>query len=113
MPIFQIITPYPGTQMYQNYKEKGLITNENREKYNALHLIIKSDRYEPLLFQHKVLKSYTGVYSWKHIIARTVYNPKKLINLVTSLAFRNHLRAELEALEHDHEFDKSMFENIR
>jgi len=81
MPIFQIITPYPGTQMYQNYKEKGLITNENREKYNALHLIIKSDRYEPLLFQHKVLKSYTGVYSWKHIIARTVYNPKKLINL--------------------------------
>ncbi|NTW63687.1 MAG: B12-binding domain-containing radical SAM protein, partial [Chlorobiaceae bacterium] len=93
MPIFQIITPYPGTQMYLDYKEKGLITNENWEKYNALHLVIKSDRYEPLLFQYKVLRSYTGVYSWKHIIARTLYNPKKVINLVTSLAFRNHLRA--------------------
>ncbi|TCD47683.1 B12-binding domain-containing radical SAM protein [Chlorobium sp. N1] len=102
MPIFQIITPYPGTQMYLDYKRDGLITIEDWEKYNALHLVIKSERYDPLLFQYKVLKSYAGIYSWRHIMGRIWYNPKKLINIITNLAFRHHLNNELKAFETQH-----------
>ena len=43
MPIFQIITPYPGTTMYWEYKSKGWITNEDWDKYNAMNLVIKSE----------------------------------------------------------------------
>lgn len=68
MPIFQIITPYPSTRIYHEYKESGLMTDEDWEKYNALHLVIKSDRYAPLLFQYKVLSSYVKIYSWRHIL---------------------------------------------
>jgi len=113
MPIFQIITPYPGTQMYLEYKESGLITIEDWEKYNALHLVIKSDRYDPLLFQYKVLSSYVKVYSWKDIIARTWVNPRKLINLVTSIAFKTHLSAQLKAFERDHNMNPSMLEGVK
>ncbi len=113
MPIFQIITPYPGTQMYWEYKNKGLITDEDWEKYNALHLVIKSDRYDPLLFQYKVLKSYTDIYSWRHIAARTWYNPKKMINLITSLAFRNHLRNQLAEFERQHGINPKILEGIK
>jgi bacteriochlorophyllide d C-8(2)-methyltransferase len=113
MPIFQIITPYPGTQMYLDYKEKGLITDEDWEKYNALHLVIKSDRYEPLLFQYKVLKSYVGVYSLRYIAARTWYNPRKMINLITSFAFRNHLKSELKAFEQKNGMTPSMLEGVK
>ena len=113
MPIFQIITPYPGTQMYLDYKEQGLITDEDWEKYNALHLVIKSDRYEPVLFQYKVLSSYVKVYSWKDIAGRTWNNPKKLINLVTSLAFRNHLRKELEVFEKRHSVTPAVLHNVK
>ncbi len=113
MPIFQIITPYPGTQMYLDYKEKGLITNEDWEKYNALHLVIKSDRYDPLLFQYKVLTSYIRVYSLKNIFWRTWYNPRKLINLITSFAFRNHLKNELKAFEERHQVNMNMLEGIK
>jgi len=113
MPIFQIITPYPGTQMYWDYKNKGLITDEDWEKYNALHLVIKSDRYDPLLFQYKVLKSYTDIYSWRHIAARTWYNPRKLINLITSLAFRNHLRTQLAEFERHHGLSAKVLEGVK
>ncbi|MBF0587395.1 B12-binding domain-containing radical SAM protein [Prosthecochloris sp. N3] len=112
MPIFQIITPYPGTKMYHDYKRDGLITIEDWEKYNALHLVIKSDRYEPLLFQYKVLKSYVDVYSWPSIIARTIHNPRKLINLVTSIAFRNHLRSQLDEFERQHHMTPKQLQNV-
>ncbi|MBN1928643.1 MAG: B12-binding domain-containing radical SAM protein [Chlorobiaceae bacterium] len=113
MPIFQIITPYPGTRMYHEYKESGLITDEDWEKYNALHLVIKSDRYDPLLFQYKVLSSYVKVYSWRHIIARTWVNPRKMINLVTSIAFRTHLTAQLKAFEQEHKMNPAMLAGVK
>ncbi|NTU53128.1 MAG: B12-binding domain-containing radical SAM protein, partial [Chlorobiaceae bacterium] len=113
MPIFQIITPYPGTQMYHDYKNSGLITIEDWEKYNALHLVIKSDRYDPLLFQYKVLSSYVKVYSWKHILARTWYNPNKMINLITSIAFRTHLTAQLKAFERDNKVRPEMLIGVK
>ncbi|WP_170179878.1 B12-binding domain-containing radical SAM protein [Prosthecochloris vibrioformis] len=112
MPIFQIITPYPGTQMYKDYKDKGLIVNEDWERYNALHLVIKSDRYDPLLFQYKVLKSYADIYSWGAIIGRITNNPKKLINLVTNIAFRNHLRKELATFEKTHKLTPARLQQV-
>lgn len=113
MPIFQIITPYPGTKMYHEYREQGLITNEDWEKYNALHLVIKLDRYDPLLFQYKVLKSYTSVYTWRHVISRTWHNPKKMINLITSIAFRNHLNHQLTEFEKQHGLSPAPLERVK
>jgi len=47
MPIMQIITPYPGTTMYHEYREKGLITDEDWDKYNAMNLVIESKNTRP------------------------------------------------------------------
>ena len=101
MPIFQIITPYPGTSMYWEYKNNGWITNEDWEKYNAMNLVIRSERYDPVEFQHKFMTSYYKVYSWKNIFNRVRHNPYKLLNLVTSLAFRTNLREQLDTFEKD------------
>ncbi len=99
MPIFQIITPYPGTSMYWEYKNKGWITDENWEKYNAMNLVIRSDKYDPIKFQHKFMTSYYKAYSWKNIANRVRANPYKLLNLVTSLAFRKNLREQLDTFQ--------------
>ena len=103
MPIFQIITPYPGTTMYLEYKSKGWITDENWEKYNAMNLVVRSDNYNPVAFQHKFMKTYYKAYSWKNIANRVRANPYKLLNLVTSLAFRKNIREELDVFELEHE----------
>ena len=101
MPIFQIITPYPGTTMYWEYKSKGWITDENWEKYNAMNLVIRSDKYDAVKFQHKFMTTYYKAYSWKNIANRVRVNPYKLLNLVTSLAFRKNLREQLGTFEQE------------
>jgi bacteriochlorophyll C8 methyltransferase len=99
MPIFQIITPYPGTKMYWEYKEKGLITDEDWEKYNAINLVIHSEHYSPIAFQHKFMTSYYKTYSWGKIANRVRRNPYKMLNLITSLAFKKNLKEQLETFE--------------
>ena len=101
MPIFQIITPYPGTTIYWEYKNNGWITDENWEKYNAMNLVIRSDKYDAVKFQHKFMKTYYKAYSWKNIANRVRVNPYKLLNLVTSLAFRKNLREQLATFEQE------------
>jgi bacteriochlorophyll C8 methyltransferase len=107
MPIFQIITPYPGTKMYWEYKEKGLITDEDWEKYNAMNLVIRSDKHDPVAFQHKFMTTYCKAYSWVNIANRVRRNPYKLLNLITSLAFRRNLQEQLGEFERTHNLRKS------
>ncbi len=102
MPIFQIITPYPGTSMYWEYKEKGLITDEDWDRYNALNLVIRSEKYDPVQFQYKFMQSYLKAYSLKNIANRVRRNPYKLLNLITSMAFRKNIQVELEIFRKEH-----------
>ena len=113
MPIFQIITPYPGTTMYWEYKKNGWITDENWEKYNAMNLVIRSEKYDPVEFQHKFMTTYYKAYSLKNIANRVRSNPYKLLNLVTSLAFRKNIREELDSFELEHDIRaKSRFDVV-
>lgn len=112
MPIMQIITPYPGTSMYNEYKEKGLITDEDWEKYNAINVVIRSPHYDPIEFQYKFMQSYYQAYSWKNIINRITHNPHPLMNFVTSFAFRKNLQELLQTFETDHGLKRSNKLNI-
>ncbi|WP_076792402.1 hypothetical protein [Chlorobium sp. KB01] len=53
-------------------------------------------------FQHKFMTSYYKAYAWKNIANRVRRNPYKLLNLITSLAFRKNLREQLDTFEELH-----------
>ena len=107
MPIMQIITPYPGTSMDNEYKEKGLITDEHWEKYNAINVVIRSPHYDAVEFQYKFMKTYYRAYSWKNIFNRITHNPHPLMNFVTSFAFRKNIQELLETFENEHSLKRS------
>ncbi|WP_287374045.1 radical SAM protein [Prosthecochloris sp.] len=107
MPIMQIITPYPGTSMYKEYKEKGLITDEDWEKYNAINVVIRSPHYNSVEFQYRFMQTYYKAYSWKNIINRITHNPHPLMGFVTSFAFRKNLHELLETFESEHGLKRS------
>jgi len=112
MPIMQIITPYPGTSMYREYKEKGLITDEDWEKYNAINVVIRSPHYDAVEFQYNFMQNYYKAYSWKNIINRITHNPHPLMSFVTSFAFRKNLQELLQTFEHDHGLKRTSKLNI-
>lgn len=98
MPIYSILTPYPGTVMYKDYKQKGLIVDEDWDKYTAHNLVIRCDNYDPMEYQIKYMQHFLGFYKWKTIIKRVLLNPNKLINLVTSLIFKRNLGDQLNSV---------------
>ncbi len=96
MPIYSILTPYPGTQLYKDYKAKGLIVDEDWDKYTANNLVVRCDRYDPYDYQIKYLEHFLGMFTWKAIVRRVLLNKNKLITTVTSLLFRRNLEEQLE-----------------
>lgn len=99
MPIYSIITPYPGTQLYKEYKEQGLIVDEDWDKYTAHNLVVRCDHYDPLEYQLRYLGHFLGMYSWPAIAGRVLRNRSRLVNLVTSILFRRNLKEQIASVK--------------
>ena len=56
------------------------------------------------------MTSYYKAYSWKNIANRVRRNPYKLLNLVTSLAFRKNLQEQLGTFERDHNIKEGILD---
>lgn len=98
MPIYSIITPYPGTQLYREYKEQGLIVDEDWDKYTAHNLVVRCERYDPLDYQLRYLGHFLGMYAWSATARRVLRNRNKLVALVTSLLFRKNLKDQIASV---------------
>jgi|GEM_PF-137614 len=98
MPIYSLITPYPGTELYKEYLEKDLIEDYDWDKYNANNLVVKCHK-DPAEYQIKFTEHYLAFYSWPTIFKRVWNNPNKLINVVTSVLFRLNLKEQLKKMK--------------
>ncbi len=99
MPIYSVITPYPGTQLYKDYKAQGLIVDEDWDKYTAHNLVVRCDRYDPLAYQLRYLGHFLGMYSWPTIVSRVLHNRNRVVNLVTSVFFRKNLQDQIASVK--------------
>ncbi|NTV45281.1 MAG: radical SAM protein [Chlorobiales bacterium] len=99
MPIYSLITPYPGTELYKEYKAKGLLAEEDWDKYTANYLVVKCTKFDPWEYQIKFTEHYLSFYSWPTIFKRVWNNPYKLINFVTSFMFRKNLQTQLKYIK--------------
>lgn len=99
MPIYSILTPYPGTQLYRDYKEQSLVVDEDWDKYTAHNLVVRCDRYDAYEYQIRYMEHFLGMYTWSAIARRVLTNHNKLINLVTSLIFRRNLKDQIKSIK--------------
>jgi bacteriochlorophyll C8 methyltransferase len=99
MPIYSILTPYPGTELYKDYKARELIVDEDWDKYTAHNLVVRCDNYDPLDYQLRYLQHFLGMYSWRTITSRVLANRNRLVNLVTSLLFRKNLQDQIASVK--------------
>ena len=79
---FSILTPFPGTPIYHELKEKNLIATEDWERYTVLNPILK---YEDIglsktMVERKLAKAYIKFYTrprylleHRHIV-KTIFN---------------------------------------
>lgn len=63
---FSILTPYPGTALYNDMEREGRFLHKNWELYDALHATIKTDGMNPAEVQKTLIKDYRMAYLNKY-----------------------------------------------
>lgn len=99
MPIYSILTPYPGTELYKDYKARGLVVDEDWDKYTAHNLVVRCDRYDPYEYQMAYMEHFLGMFTWGAIARRVALNRNKMINLLTSVVFRRNLKDQIHSIK--------------
>jgi len=69
---FTILTPYPGTELW-NEVEAKLITR-NWDLYDAMHSVFKTDNIEPAELEKMLMKAYMSFYRQPKRIFREIFN---------------------------------------
>ncbi len=99
MPTYALITPFPGTRLYRQYDEQGLVVDRDWDKYTCQNLVIKTpEQYNPGEYHRAFLQTFRDMYDWPTIIKRVFLNPYKFLTFITSLRFRENLTEQLESL---------------
>ncbi len=75
---FSILTPYPGTALYNDVEKERRFLHKNWKLYDALHPTIKTDGMTPDEVQKMLIKDYRMAYLNKY----RLFHPPKLTPLV-------------------------------
>ena len=68
--IFMVLTPFPGTDLYQEAKSKGWIEDWNWANYDMVHATMPTETLTREQVQHELSKCYRSFYgSWNRLIA--------------------------------------------
>ena len=65
-----ILTPYPGTKLYERLKAAGRICTDDLEKYNTAHVVFKPANMTEAELYDGYLWMYRKFYSFRNIIRR-------------------------------------------
>ena len=69
LAIFMILTPFPGTDLYEEAKLKGWIKNWNWADYDMVHAIMPTESLSREQLQHELYKCYRSFFgSWSRRI---------------------------------------------
>ena len=65
-----ILTPYPGTRLYQQFLAEGRIIDHDLNHYNTAHAVFAPRRMTPRQLEHGYRWIYGQFYSWANIFRR-------------------------------------------
>lgn len=99
IPRFYILTPIPGSSLYERYKSENRLLTEDLKEYDGSHCVhepanISSEKVNELYWW-----IYLKVFSWKSIIHRIILNPAAfkspflyLFALAVNLHYRRYIK---------------------
>ena len=99
IPRFYILTPPPGSALYDAYKSEGRLITEDLQKYDGSQCVHVPAKISPQKLTEMFWWLYGKVFSFKSILRRTVLNPAALKSpflhlfaLYVNLHYRKYIR---------------------
>lgn len=72
---FAILTPYPGTKLYEEYEKSGRIITKEWNRYNQHNTVFRPINMTPERLNEIFRKVSKEAYSWKRVLKRTFTSP--------------------------------------
>jgi radical SAM superfamily enzyme YgiQ (UPF0313 family) len=74
---FHILTPYPGTRLYQNLKAEGRILTDNWNRYNTRQVVYRPNNMSAEALRAGYDEAYRSFYRWSAILRSSLAHSNK------------------------------------
>ena len=89
LPRFAVVTPFPGTALYQRLESEGRILTRNWELYDGQHVVFQPARMTVEQLQRGIETAWKHAYSFPSIVKRLSASPSPLpVRIGTNLGYR-------------------------
>lgn len=102
IPRLYILTPPPGSALYDQYKSEGRLLTEDLRKYDGSQCVHKPEKISPQQLTELFWWLYAKVFSWGSIFRRTIFHPAALkrpgmhlFALIVNLHYRKYVRKKV------------------
>ena len=72
---FHILTPYPGTALYERMAAQGRLLHSNWDVYDTRHVVFQPARLTPDALEAGYWRAYREFYRWRNIVAGASTKP--------------------------------------
>ncbi|WP_298438222.1 radical SAM protein [Geobacter sp.] len=84
VPTFHILTPYPGTSLFRQFREEGRLLTTDWSRYDHSTVVFRPRLMSPERLRRGWLEARREAYTWRAIAGRVLRNPG---NRLTNLAY--------------------------
>jgi radical SAM superfamily enzyme YgiQ (UPF0313 family) len=96
--LYSILTPFPGTRLFDRMRAEGRILSEDWARYDMNHVVFRPRLMSPEALQQGFSKAYERLYSWTSITKRLIgWRRNMQLFVPMNVGFR---RAWEEVMEH-------------
>jgi radical SAM superfamily enzyme YgiQ (UPF0313 family) len=75
---FHILTPYPGTGLYQRMRSQDRLLHSDWDLYDTRHAVFRPARMTPEQLEDGYWRAYRDFYTWRNIVRGAATNPTRL-----------------------------------
>lgn len=90
---FSVLTPLPGTRLWQRMAENGRLITQDLSLYDNEHVVFQPQNMSPETLQSLLHEAWRETYRLPAILRRVLHRPgSRFIRLATNLGFRLYAR---------------------
>ena len=98
LAIFMILTPFPGTDLYEEANRKGWIEDYNWANYDMVHAVMPTETLTRKMVQEELYKCYREFYGSINRRLRGIFSSNKLKRITYRYMASQGLLRQLQSL---------------
>jgi radical SAM superfamily enzyme YgiQ (UPF0313 family) len=86
VPTFNLLTPYPGTKLFQQFEQQGRLLHRDWSRYNHSEVVFRPKQMTPEQLYRGWVEARKAAYTWPAIFSRVWKNPgRRFTNLAYNI----------------------------